>query len=357
MRIYKNCKRKLHTAIYHTLREHPSLDALQYLLRNRKNMEKCERMAGRLGSVFQCDSFGERNKEKNLYLISYGDARNGFFIHFHWLLKYLCVAQRYGFIPVVEWSKDIPYAEGNPVNGTCNPFEYYFEQPGHITPDEARDSYNVFRAETIHLEDHFLNREIPDGEKGGYLISDQMMECLAEAERKYIRLNKQMQEYIEKELSILPQNERIIGVHYRGSDFKKNYNKHPVSIGVEEYICNVEGLLQKGYDRIFLATDDAGAVCAFEERFGDKVIYFKDVVRTDGTVSVAFSEERRENHKYLLGREVLRDMLTLAACDAIVSGMSQVSISAQITKLSYNERYEDRIILSKGVNHNLNYFG
>ena len=356
MKQLKNWKKKMHTQVYCILRKHPALDALQYLIRNRKNTEKCNRMAERTGSVFQCHTFGQENKGKNLYYINFGNARNGFFIHYRWLLKYLCVADRYGFYPVIEWDRTMPYAEEIQINGTDNPFEYYFEQPCNISMEEMKKSYNVFYAEKSHLDDHFLNYEIPDGEKGGYLISDEMMKYLAPVAHKYIRLNQKMQQYMEEQLHFLADQKKTIGVHYRGSDFKSNFNKHPVAVGIEEYIQAVSELMKIGYERVFLATDDAKAIERFQERFGQTLVFYQDVVRTDGEVSVAFSEENREHHKYLLGREVLRDMLTLAECDALVSGMSQVSICAQITKLSYGKEYQDKKVLSKGINSNLNYF-
>lgn len=36
--------------------------------------------------------------------------------------------------PVVEYSEKYSYREDHPVNGTDNPFEYYFEQPCGMGP-------------------------------------------------------------------------------------------------------------------------------------------------------------------------------------------------------------------------------
>ena len=57
----------------------------------------------------------------------------------------------------------------------------------------------------------------------------------------------------------------------------------------------------------------------------------------------------------LLGYEVLRDMYTLASCDGLVAGLSQVSYAARICKRSRNEKYDIEMILNKGINYHKRY--
>ena len=45
-----------------------------------------------------------------------------------------------------------------------------------------------------------------------------------------------------------------------------------------------------------------------------------------------FIEKNRENHHYLLGLEIIRDVYTLAACRGFVCGMSYVGFMVQIIK-------------------------
>lgn len=89
--------------------------------------------------------------------------------------------------------------------------------------------------------------------------------------------------------------------------------------------------------------------------YGDKIVYYKDVLRSNGQETVMNSISNRENHHYMLGLEVLRDMLTLARCDGMVAGLSQVSIAARIQKASYNKEYEDLVIIDKGMNYHGKY--
>ena len=103
------------------------------------------------------------------------------------------------------------------------------------------------------------------------------------------------------------------------------------------------------FQRIFLATDDVDTVNLFKKEFGEKLLTYADVTRSDGEVSVAFSEAGRMNHHYLLGQEVLRDMYTLAKCDGLIAGKSQVSICAYIQKRTTGD-YCYREILDAGYN-------
>ena len=100
---------------------------------------------------------------------------------------------------------------------------------------------------------------------------------------------------------------------------------------------------------LLLATDDTGALKEFERCFGGKLSYYKDTFRSDADTSVAFSEDSRENHHYMLGLEVLRDRETLSRCGALIAGLSQVSLAARIRKAGLNKEYQDLCIIDPGI--------
>ena len=79
------------------------------------------------------------------------------------------------------------------------------------------------------------------------------------------------------------------------------------------------------------------------------MLYYSDVMRSNDRKSVAFHASSRVNHKYKLGLEVIRDMYTLSKCDGFVAGISQVAVCARINKLSRKEKYQDLIIIDKGI--------
>lgn len=346
----------IHTSVYEFLLKHPFCDAFISVIKRAGDRDYCKTVSERNDMALICKSYGELHKDKNLYFIYHGQEVNGFFVQMRELLKYLAYADRFGFVPVILWSSSLPYAEKESVFGTTNPFEYYFQQPSGISVSEMRESYNVFQAKKIHIENSFLNREITGGENG-YWISEEYILKLSGYVQKYIRFNLKTTKFINENISKIICDRRTVGVHIRGTDYNNHYNNHPVVIPVEEYFEAIDKLVQEnGYEQIFLATDDIRLLERFSERYGVKLKYYCDTVRGDQDQSVAFSNNSRENHRYLLGLEVLRDMYTLACCDSLISGVSQVSLMARIFKKSSGSDYMDKIILDRGYYKNDNNF-
>lgn len=143
---------------------------------------------------------------------------------------------------------------------------------------------------------------------------------------------------------------KTLAVHVRGADFKRHYKNHPNIVATEEYIGVADDMMkQYNFEQIFLATDDIEAIGMFSSHFGDKLTFYNDVMRTDGDETVMRSVSGRENHHYKLGYEVIRDMYTLAECDGLVAGLSNVSIFARITKMSRGSDYVALHYIDKGI--------
>lgn len=115
-----------------------------------------------------------------------------------------------------------------------------------------------------------------------------------------------------------------------------------------EYLID-EAIKKYNFTKIFLATDDNNILNEFKEKYKERLLYYKDVNRTDGTKSIVFENNQRENNNYLNGLEVLRDMYTLANCDGLIAGLSQVSFAARITKKSLNKEYNFLKIIDNGI--------
>ena len=103
------------------------------------------------------------------------------------------------------------------------------------------------------------------------------------------------------------------------------------------------------FDQIFLATDDSEAIEVFANKFGDKLVYYKDVIRTSGDETVMKSTVDRPLHHYNLGIEVIRDSYTLSLCSGLIAGLSNVSIFSRLMKQSEGKRYDYLKILDKGI--------
>ena len=287
-----------------------------------------------------------------VYDISFGELENcgmGFCALLFWTIWQIYFADRIGFIPMVTWGNNCHYYEKELSDITDNVFEYYFcstfNKP-NMKKEAVRKNYPICRANTnkrtikkigIKRDSYF------ETDQEGLLIH-------AEIYKKYIRLNSETDQYLKNELSKIFIRGKILGVHVRGTDFKKGLKNHPVATTFDEYLMKAKELFSIGkYDKIFLATDDIEALDLFKKKFEDKLVIYSDAFRTEGDRGPHSTESNRPLHHYRLGLEVLRDVYTLANCDGLVCGLSNVSFAARYINLALEKKYEDLIILDNGI--------
>ncbi len=327
----------------------PRLGAALYAFKHGSDGDYIRKAVQTDPAVFQFHELGNENKDKNIYFVKMGDSGDGFFAEYNRLLMYLYTADKFHFTPVVYFTEKFLYREDHPVNGSDNPFEYYFLQPAGVKVSEIEKSRNVVFSEYVHT----LQKELVELKNGLYGYDDSYIEMIGRINEKYIRMNSVVSGFVDQGFERICKGtdpERIIGVHFRGTDFKKGLDAHPVFMGPERQIKKVRELMEdKGYDRVFLATDDLEALNEFRDCFGDKLSFYDDVFRSDKDTSVAFLNDSRENHHYRLGLEVLRDMETLSRCGALVAGLSQVSLAARIRKSGTGREYRDLCLIDPGV--------
>lgn len=295
----------------------------------------------------------ENPNQKFLYIaIGFLPKGAGFFAVFQSVLKSLMLADALNLVPVVEYGPHYLYKEDHEINGTENPYEYFFTQPSDFTPTDVKKSKYVCTTNG--------NKELIEG-LSEYKLTDEIICRLAVIYNKYIKLNVLTQNYMDQQINSLLNNKKTLGVHVRGTDYLKNYNNHPVAVTASEYLEKTIQVFETGkYEQIFLATDEVAVVEMFKDRFKDSVVVYNDVARTKAEeaddIPVANKEPDKADGKYLLCREVLRDMLTLASCDSFIGGLSWVATIARIAKRSYGKVFLEELVLDKGVNKNNNQF-
>lgn len=298
------------------------------------------------------NTYGDEYKGETIYLVDEQGGGVGFFAELGVTLIKLYFADERGFTPYVYWGKNYLYYEPEGIEGEKNAFLYYFAPASHV--------------ESITKARHVVNSEMRHYEQVkalfgavSYDVSEEYVDAMADMLKKYIRYNEKTKAYLEQERMNLLGEKRTLAVHYRGTDFRKQYNNHPVAVQIEQTIEQTRKVLDTGrYEQIFLATDENAAVLKFKEEFGDKVKVYQDTFRDDGgDESIAFSLSEREHHKYRLGLEVLRDQYTLTCCDGLVCGYSNVTFLARIMRRGWLERdYEDYVLINNGIYHNNNNF-
>ena len=145
--------------------------------------------------------------------------------------------------------------------------------------------------------------------------------------------------------------EKIIGVHARGTDYKIGYKGHPTAVKSKAYINAAEEAMKAcNAKKVFLATDDQEILDDFIAHFGDKLLYFKDVIRSEGNIWNCEFDIDRSHHRFNLGYEILRDTYVLGLCNGLICGLSYVGFMAQVVKKSREEEYEFFSCINPGLN-------
>lgn len=299
-------------------------------------------------NLLELHSYGSEYKGNVVYHIDAYGYSVGFFAEFLYTLIRLHFATERGFTPYVDWGKEFLYYEPEGVDGNYNGFLYYFEPVSEV--DNIEKAAYVLHATDDHIHDvqNQLNTH-------GYAVTDEYMNALSSMVKKYIRYNQKTLKYLETGYETLIGNKKALAVHFRGTDYRRQYNNHPVFVTIEQEIEKVRELLKaKAYEVVFLATDEQEAVETFKREFGDGVRVFDDTWRVkDGDESVAYSHSNREKHHYLLGLEVLRDQYMLTRCEGLVCGISNLTLSARMMRKAWYEKdYEDLVIINHELCHN-----
>lgn len=300
--------------------------------------------------VLNFKKYGNLYPEKNVYYIKTDSDVRGFFSMFCLVLDALVIADRYHLSPVVEFGTHTLYYQGIEINGSKNPFEYYFQQVSQIDISEVTECSRVLlyrdgQRNVDYNEPYSVaSQQISNGDDA--YIKSRALVC-----KKYLKLNPVVKEYIDRNVFNILGSDRVLGIHVRGTDFNKGYLNHAKAVTEEQYIEATDLAIKKEkYKKIFLATDEQKIITLFKKHYGQKMVCYEDVLRSLTGEALHFCTAERKNHKYLLGLEVLRDMMTLSACDGLIAGFSNVSLAARIMKASNAENYSYINIIDNGFN-------
>lgn len=330
--------------------KHERIRFLAKFLKNFNNMEFIKDVNNIYNNrtLYKITQKGNKEKGKVLYLINEKYAYYGFGAILREVLDGCMVADELGFYPVVTVSEYSYYAEEKGFLGKNNPWEYYFEQPVNIGVETYEQGYRT----TVMSRDD-LAMIIERYKNDGYRLSKEYFIEAARIWKKYIRIRKELEVELKDEVDkVIGNGKRILGVQARGTDFNRKFYNHPKPITAEDYFEQIDKIVDK-YDYIFLATEDQNNLEQFITKYGDKLVYHKNIMRSSTIDNPALSNvdsfQQRKNPKYSFAKDVMLDMMSLMQCTGIITGMSQVPICARIWKLSRNEQYLDDIIMDKGV--------
>ena len=290
---------------------------------------------------------GPYNPDKVIYEIPLDTAAFGMCSQLMVMLNRINFAKTLGMTPCVNWYASNLYKEEQPVRGSTNIFEYYFKPINGISVSEAEQSRFVVY-DDLNKGYGFDWIYIPMV-ASEYAYSEYDITKYAELYAEYFQLQKKIKIKIERGIKTLLGGKKVIGVHGRGGDLKLAFLGHAISVTGKEYAIAAEKAMRKiKADLVFLATDDLEILGTFQDYFGEKLVYYKDVVRSPGRVHNAMIKVDRPMHHYKLGFEILRDVYTLASCDGLITGLSTVNGMVRTIKRASGEEYEYMEIIDKG---------
>lgn len=255
-------------------------------------------------------SFGEKNPDKVFYVIYRKPYEAGFFSNLNYVILSLKLIEGTNFIPVVDFQNfKTFYNNENPIYGTENSWEYYFEQLSPYSLDEVYQSKHVL----------FCSGEFPHAVNGKFKENE-----MSEYYRKVFKVKKYVSDLIKPyEENFL--NNKVLGIHFRGKDLNICPGHYFGATEKQMFKYTDEIIEKYGVNKIFIATDEKKYLDAFIKRYNDKLFHADNFLTEKIN---AFNINPRENHRYLLGLEVLIDVILLSKCNGILCGPSGIPITA-----------------------------
>ena len=268
----------------------------------------------------------------------------GFMAHFVRALSMIAYADRKAMMPVIDMKTSRSVYIYDYEVGKVNAWEYYFEQPGEISLDEA-----LARKDSIIIPPSFNTYSRPNSSLGFYYDYGGELSYWRDICRKYIRLSAPLRERLEREKQAFS-GKRVLGVSVRGTDYTAFRNtNHPVQPSAEQVIAKVQEVMSaKNFNAIYLSTEDKNIVAKFMSHFGDSILLpeqeyvnFDPILRKD----ISNYSGNRENDRYLSGLEYLTSKLLLCECDGLVTSMSGGAICAML----FSEGFDYLHVFDLGV--------
>ena len=277
-------------------------------------------------------SFGSMNPNRTVYIIRglcedsryYTGVGLNLLANFSYVLSHMLYAREKGWVPVVDQLHYPVYnQESFPVHGSRNPWEYYWQQPGGITLEDAYASRDVVLSARRWYEPGNLKYSAE-------AHMDRVIIDRFHALMETIPLNAPTAEYRRKCLAqVLEGRGRVLGVSMRAGGYSQDgtYHSpgHPIQPKRDELLELVEERMHAwNMDTVFLATEENENIECFQARFGNRLVYLprerydKWKPATKGKPNPLYMPGKR----YQTGLDYLMEMELLAVCDSLLGSVT-----------------------------------
>lgn len=207
--------------------------------------------------------------------------------------------------------------EKKPMFGTMNAWEYYFHQTQTLDNE---------------IELPFLNQRPVLKYDKNYDHNYSRFRDLRSKFYKNFQLRPSIAAEVEKYKETYFLNKVTLGVQIRLTDMKQSHQVAPF----ETYLYKIKQIIAKHSDieQLFVATDDQSILAEIESSINIPVICQSGIYRATALKPDLSPFDRldheRENHRFLLGKEVLIDIFLLSSCQYVlkseISAVSQLAV-------------------------------
>lgn len=300
-------------------------------------------------------SYGPENADEQFYIIRCINSRSPYYTgpifnllaNHSYVLSHLHYAYERGYLPLIDQLHYPVYnSQTQPVNGTLNPWEFFWEQPGGYTLEEAYRSKHVILSQRNWISEWNLGYDIPR-HKDPEVIRH--LHDLAER----APLNAVTKAYVDNRWQdSLACAGRVLGVSYRFAGHAKSSPHrapdHPIQPEVESLLAAVQERCEAwGMDAVFLATESDDAVERFRNALGSRLVVLSRVRQRE---NVAYSKEQpnpmyAQGAMYQTSLDYLAEMELLARCTAL---MGSLTSGLRYAIIRNNAAYEHLDILDYG---------
>lgn len=277
-------------------------------------------------------SFGAGNPDRTFYVVRSIDDQSRFYtgpVHnllanYFYVISHLQYAQSRGWIPVVDQLNYPVYNRVSvPVNGSMNPWEYFWEQPGGVALEEVYRSRHVVLSKRSWFwqwdmgydAENYLNTQTVER---FHLLSE--MAALNAPTEQHVRAVRER---------LLPEEDKTLGISYRFGGHARNSpyhgSGHPVQPEISRLIEIAGDRLEKWQMKhIFFASDESGAVQQFQMAFGERLI---TLPRKRADAGSSYSAERPNpmylpEQSYRTALDYLTEMELLSHCGALIGSIT-----------------------------------
>ena len=279
---------------------------------------------------------GRKNTDKTFYVIRRSGMKLGLFSLFNTNLARIDYAIQNNMIPVVDMQNfNNAYLEEGEY-ALVNAWEKFFEQPTEWTLESA------YRSKRVYLSNAGIPDVMPNDSMDFFNDLNGQLLYWRDKCKKYIRLKKNIEEYIAaEEGNLFKPDDKVLGVLARGTDYLKlKPSKHPVQPSIDELLKKTKEVLkERECNKIFLATEDKKIATRFFEEFGEICITnAKEYVDyKSGYLSEIVSDKK--NERFTRGLDYLTTILLLAKCSCIVAGRTSGTVGAALFSEGWKYSY------------------